>query len=302
MHFFMIKVIRLVNGFKIFNVSRIIYEIQQFQRKRLIKIIETDPVKAEDIIADQNKVSLMIMIGFFIKIFKLGMIILNICFFLGVFWYIFCDVTTDIYNSRDFTKFSEQELESLNTELYLEYYELTDLSEFRNLIIGLYFGFTTLSTVGFGDYAPRSDVERSFGAFILLSGVAMFSYLMGNFIDILGSYQNLNAELDDGDTLARFFGMMKHFNDDEPIKIELKQKIEAHFDFIWNNDKNQAMISENDVDNFDQLPQHVQNKLYRDFLFCDFCKLFMVSYFNIPNLKSPLNRSGGITILYSWDD
>jgi uncharacterized membrane protein len=70
-----------------------------------------------------------------------------------------------------------------------------------------------LSTVGFGDYTPRSNVERSVGAFVLLTGVNIFSFLIGNFIGILESYQELDMEFDDGDTLAKFFGMMKHYND-----------------------------------------------------------------------------------------
>ena len=49
----------------------------------------------------------------------------------------------------------------------------------------LYFSFTTLSTVGFGDYHPTNDIERFIGAFILLFGVAIFSIVMGNFTDIL---------------------------------------------------------------------------------------------------------------------
>jgi hypothetical protein len=39
--------------------------------------------------------------------------------------------------------------------------------------------------VGFGDFAPRGNEERFYGAFMLLFGVAIFSYIMGNFIDIL---------------------------------------------------------------------------------------------------------------------
>jgi hypothetical protein len=49
-------------------------------------------------------------------------------------------------------------------------------------IIAIYFSFTSLSTVGFGDYHPRSDPERLLVAFILLFGVAIFSYCMGIFI------------------------------------------------------------------------------------------------------------------------
>jgi len=51
--------------------------------------------------------------------------------------------------------------------------------------------------------------------------------------------------------------MMKHFNDGCPIEFELKKKIEAHFDYMWNNDKNQAIREEDDIKNFEQLPEHV---------------------------------------------
>jgi len=51
----------------------------------------------------------------------------------------------------------------------------------------MYFAFTSLSTVGFGDYNPRSNIERFMVAFVLLFGVAVFSYIMGIFIEILNS-------------------------------------------------------------------------------------------------------------------
>ena len=54
----------------------------------------------------------------------------------------------------------------------------------KTLII-TYFAFTSLSTVGFGDFNPRSDYERVLIAIILLFGVAIFSYVMGNFLEIL---------------------------------------------------------------------------------------------------------------------
>jgi len=38
----------------------------------------------------------------------------------------------------------------------------------------MYFSFTSLSTVGFGDYHPRSNSERLIGAAMLVFGVAIF--------------------------------------------------------------------------------------------------------------------------------
>jgi len=53
------------------------------------------------------------------------------------------------------------------------------------MIILIYYSFTTLSTIGFGDYHPRSDEERIIIVCGLMSGVIIFSYFMGVFIEIL---------------------------------------------------------------------------------------------------------------------
>ena len=97
---------------------------------------------------------------------------------------------------------------SLNTDNYVEYYNLEDYSATHRTIASMYYAFTTLSTVGFGDLAPRSNIERMVCSFILMFGVSIFSYFMGNFIEILTLYQNLNADLDEGDELTKFFAMM----------------------------------------------------------------------------------------------
>jgi len=68
-----------------------------------------------------------------------------------------------------------------------------------------YYSFTSLSTVGFGDYNPRSNPERLMITFVLLFGVAIFSYIMGTFIEILGNFSKLRAELEEGDELNKFF-------------------------------------------------------------------------------------------------
>ena len=48
-----------------------------------------------------------------------------------------------------------------------------------------YFTFTTLATIGFGDYHPLADEERLWTVFVFLSGVSVISYLIGIFIEIL---------------------------------------------------------------------------------------------------------------------
>ena len=80
-----------------------------------------------------------------------------------------------------------------------------------------YFTFTTLATIGFGDYHPLADEERLWTVFVFLSGVSVISYLMGVFIEIISKFQKLNKELDEGDRLEILFSLMKKLNGEKEI-------------------------------------------------------------------------------------
>ena len=76
----------------------------------------------------------------------------------------------------------------------------------QHLIITLiYFSFTSLSTVGFGDLHPKSDAERLICAFVLMMGVAIFSIVMSNFQEILDKIRSMNADIGDSEGLGAFF-------------------------------------------------------------------------------------------------
>jgi hypothetical protein len=105
------------------------------------------------------------------------------------------------------------------------------------MIVLLYFSFTSLTTVGFGDFNPRSDNERVFIAFGLLFGVAIFSMIMNEFIEMIQKkvkYDNIG----EGDQLRQFFGLLVYFNNGHHMDIELQRRIELYFEYRWNNDKN----------------------------------------------------------------
>ena len=51
-----------------------------------------------------------------------------------------------------------------------------------------YFTFTTLSTIGFGDYHAWADEERLWTVLVFLCGINVISYLMGVFIEILTKF------------------------------------------------------------------------------------------------------------------
>jgi hypothetical protein len=154
---------------------------QQFNIK-IQRIIDNDPVLAEDKDLDNNRIEDILMVSYAVKIFKLVVVILNITYITGVIWLVLCelllDFKYDIDEDPDSLAFYESEYE----DTFINQYGMMYNTPKENIIIAVYYAFTSLSTVGFGDYNPKSNIERFVCAFILLFGVAIFSYVMGNFI------------------------------------------------------------------------------------------------------------------------
>mmetsp|Transcript_10851 Transcript_10851/g.18162 ORF Transcript_10851/g.18162 Transcript_10851/m.18162 type:complete len:747 (+) Transcript_10851:337-2577(+) len=299
--FYIIKILRLFIGFKLFNVALIMQKIQLFFKNYTLNKIKKNPQLGEDINSDNNNITLLIKISSSLKILLLVCIILNISYFLGFFWFIFCDLTNQYYNVWGRTP-EDIEKNGQLLETFYNQFELGSNEDLTNAVIVVYYAFTSLSTVGFGDYHPKNNIERIVCSFILLFGVAIFSFMMGIFITILDQYQNLNADLDDGDKLSKFFGLQRNFNDKMPLKLEFKERIEQFFDYKWKNDKNQALDEEEEQMLLLQLPEEVQNKIFTGFLYSDFLKTFRDT-FTIPrDYKKWLEEKARYSDYFSWND
>ena len=90
----------------------------------------------------------------------------------------------------------------------------------------VYFIFTTLTTIGFGDFNPKSEIERVIMTFILLIGVASFSYIMSQFISILLEVQNITAENEDSERMSQWLLLLKNFNNNKPLPPEMSARFE----------------------------------------------------------------------------
>jgi potassium voltage-gated channel Eag-related subfamily H protein 8 len=115
-------------------------------------------------------------------------------------------------------------------------YGLKDLSSYDSVIVLMYYSFTTLTTVGFGDFAPQSDAERIFISIGLVLGVSIFSYILSDFLEMVTNWLKYTDGKDD--ELDKFLGLLKAFNKNERIDVNLKCKLETYFDYRWQHDKN----------------------------------------------------------------
>mmetsp|Transcript_9853 Transcript_9853/g.14916 ORF Transcript_9853/g.14916 Transcript_9853/m.14916 type:complete len:180 (-) Transcript_9853:1524-2063(-) len=137
-----------------------------------------------------------------------------------------------------------------------------------------YFAFTSLSTVGLGDYHPVADLERFLGSFILLFGVAITSFIMENLNNMIVQLNSIQKNFEENDKLSLFLGTMEKFNGDRPYTEARQQQILGYFEHRWQSNKNFAISTQEDVDLLVQLPQMVQNQIYSKFLFKDFIGIY----------------------------
>jgi hypothetical protein len=144
------------------------------------------------------------MLMYAYKIFRLIIIAIIITYFVGCFWYFISNDLNPADLQDTFVKINGLEKGS-------------DSSDYRKLIVSCYFALTTLSTVGYGDYYPISNLERIIAIFIMLCGVAFFSYIMGSFIAIISNYDQKMGVIDKGTELHNWMTLLTRFTSNKPL-------------------------------------------------------------------------------------
>ena len=118
-----------------------------------------------------------------------------------------------------------------DAETYNNFYSMYSLDTYTNIErmwIVVYYSFTTLSTVGFGDYNPKSNFERLIMIVVFVVGVALFSIIQGNFLTTIQNYQQIQAENENSERLSQFLSLLKKYNKGA-LNPVFKEKIEEHF-------------------------------------------------------------------------
>ena len=178
-----------------------------------------------------------------LQLFRLVCTIFLIAYGLGMFMFIFAQLEDT---------WPETELEN-----FMDAYELKETSNFQSLLIMSYYSFTTLTTVGLGDFFPTTSAERLLLVIIFLGGITIFSTLQNNLQEAFLSYTTLTEPINDSERLNRFFSFFKKYNQNQPLNRSIIREIEQYFEYYWENNK--TVISANEVDRmiFIQLPESI---------------------------------------------
>ena len=187
---YLLKWIRLIRINAILDTRKFYNELVHFLYAKKFKAALQDADLAEDQDKDHNKIVQKILVKYSIKISKLLLVNLMLIFMLSVLFFIWQDYTS--------------QFNPVSAMFPTQFQKLHDLDKRQSaevLLIMLYWAFTTLSTIGLGDYYPVSNYERSVMCVGFVLGVAMFSVIMKMFIRILNKMLKLNEKPGEGNKL-----------------------------------------------------------------------------------------------------
>jgi hypothetical protein len=107
------------------------------------------------------------------------------------------------------------------------------------------------------------------GGIVLLIGVSVFSFIMGQFIEILMNYKSVLA-VGEHKELSKWVSLLARFNNSTPLDKELISKIEDYFNYYWSNNRLRVINSESGQRFMSELPFTVQEKIFIEYMFRDF--------------------------------
>lgn len=98
-----------------------------------------------------------------------------------------------------------------------------------------YYIYTTLATVGYGDYFATNKSEMIAAIFLLLAGPTWFAFMMGRSVQLINNLQDIDGVSNKLSKLQIWISNIE--GKKNYISYELKEKILLHFTDFWKNDR-----------------------------------------------------------------
>lgn len=124
------------------------------------------------------------------------------------------------------------------------------LDSMSNYILALYWSVTTLTTVGYGDVVPETNPEIIYTMVVLILGVGLYGYVIGNIASILSKVEPARAQyLENIDQLHALLSYRK-------IPNSLQRKIRNYYTYRW-----QKRLGYDEATFLEGLPVHLQTEV-----------------------------------------
>ena len=152
-YFFLIKCSRMINAIQLFDINKLMKILKKLNERKVEFFREvhhhTYKCKHNDNL-DSNSIDSMVRVFYILKFFKMFVIIVSLCYFFGLLWIIFTEL---IYHEINEFQTKMDDLPETSDQWFYAAY-LQERGEMGNLILAMYYAWTSLSTVGLGDIRP----------------------------------------------------------------------------------------------------------------------------------------------------
>ena len=166
------------------NMKAIINLMVSYKQNKALK----DDNLKYSMVEDSNYISERVTIRGLLKILQIFIGFIFTVYLAANFWIAMVILTVYIHIDTPAVGVIDSQVEDEFGDTFIHNdgnWSFDHLNDFDYIVQVLYFTFTSLSTVGFGDMYPITDSERLVCSFLLLFGVLIFSYTEGELHTVL---------------------------------------------------------------------------------------------------------------------
>lgn len=129
-----------------------------------------------------------------------------------------------------FWTIGKNELEK-SEDCWIRRANIQDAELFDQYITALYWSFTTMTTVGYGDTFPVTPSERGYSIFCIFIACGVFAYVIGSIGEMVTRYNEVAAIFKEKMTYVNRFLIQKK------ISKDLRMKIRRYMEFLFDQKK-----------------------------------------------------------------